>query len=249
MERRTFIKAASIAASGILLSPLSSCGSGEEVMANPLSIAPGANGFELPALTFDTNALAPHIDQKTMEIHHGKHHAGYVKKLNKALEGTQFTTMKLEETLAKVTDEHTGIRNNGGGHYNHSLFWNTLTPFSKPPKGELVASFIAGFGSLDAFKEEFAKAAGTVFGSGWAWLSVDKMGDLFISQTPNQDNPLMANLVEKEGQPIMCLDVWEHAYYLNYQNRRKEYIDAYFNVVNWEQVEANLAVARNNIKD
>ena len=244
MERRTFLKAAAVTASGIILNPLASCTSGEEVMANPLSIAPGANGFELPALAFETKALAPHIDQQTMEIHHGKHHAGYVKKLNAALDGTQFTSMKLEETLAKVTDEHTGVRNNGGGHYNHSLFWNTLSPKSGAPNADLSKALDESFGSFDGFKEEFAKAAATVFGSGWAWLSIDKSGKLFVSQTPNQDNPLMANLVEKPGQPIMGLDVWEHAYYLNYQNRRGDYVAAFFNVVNWDKVSEMYAAAK-----
>lgn len=214
-------------------------------MANPLSIIPSPDGFILPKLGYATNALQPSIDQQTMEIHHGKHHAGYVRKLNAALDGTQFVGKKLEETLGNITDEHTGIRNNGGGHYNHSLFWNVLSPDGgKMPEGALSKAIKADFGSYDSFKDAFAKAAGTVFGSGWAWLVMGADGKLFVTQTHNQDNPLMQNLVEKPGTPIMGIDVWEHAYYLKYQNRRGDYIDAFFNIINWNQVQENMKAAK-----
>jgi Fe-Mn family superoxide dismutase len=243
MERRTFLKAAAATATGLVLNPLAGCSSGE-AKPNPLSIAPGLDGFALPELAFAANALEPHIDQATMELHHGKHHAGYVKKLNDALEGSPLAGKNLEDVLAQVTDEQAGIRNNGGGHYNHTLFWKTLSTQPQTVKGTLAKAIEADFGSFGAFKESFAKAAATVFGSGWAWLSVGPDGKLFVSSTPNQDNPLMANLVEQPGKPILGLDVWEHAYYLHYQNRRKDYIDAFFNLIHWEQVGRNYDAAR-----
>ncbi|WP_414053594.1 superoxide dismutase [Macrococcus equi] len=189
--------------------------------------------FELPKLPYAYDALEPHIDKETMEIHHTKHHNTYVTNLNAAVEGTEFADLSIEDLMKKINevpaDKKTAVVNNGGGHYNHSLFWTLLAP-GKEATGEVVDAINAKFGSLDAFKEEFANAAKTRFGSGWAWLVVNN-GELEVVSTPNQENPLM------EGKtPILGLDVWEHAYYLNYQNRRPDYISAFWNVVNWEKV-------------
>ncbi|MCG7420082.1 superoxide dismutase [Macrococcus epidermidis] len=189
--------------------------------------------FELPQLPYAYDALEPHIDKETMEIHHTKHHNTYVTNLNAAVEGTEFADLSIEDLMKRINevpaDKKTAVVNNGGGHYNHSLFWTLLAP-GKEATGEVVDAINAKFGSLDAFKEEFAKAATTRFGSGWAWLVVNN-GELEVVSTPNQENPLM------EGKtPILGLDVWEHAYYLNYQNKRPDYIAAFWNVVNWEKV-------------
>ena len=192
--------------------------------------------FELPALPYATDTLEPHIDAKTMEIHHGKHHNAYVTKLNGAIAGTDDEDSSLDELMAKMSSLSGAIRNNGGGHYNHSLFWTIMSPDGGgAPSGELAGAIDSAFGSFDAFKEEFANAAATRFGSGWAWLSVDSDGSLFVSSTPNQDNPAM-DIAEQKGTPILGLDVWEHAYYLNYQNRRPDYIAAFWNVVDWGAV-------------
>ncbi len=194
--------------------------------------------FELPALPYSHDALEPHIDTKTMEIHHGKHHNAYVTNLNNALEGSGHEGKSLEELIGNLDALPEGIqgavRNNGGGHYNHSLFWTTMGPGKGgAPSGDLAAAIDAAFGSFDAFKEAFSKAAATRFGSGWAWL-VNDGGTVSVCSTPNQDNPVM------EGKkPILGLDVWEHAYYLNYQNRRPDYIAAFFNVVDWDAVAEN----------
>ena len=192
---------------------------------------------ELPALPYAHNALEPHIDARTMEIHHGKHHQGYVNKLNAALEGHQdLASMSLEQLLGsldQVPDSiRTAVRNNGGGHSNHSLFWQVMSPDGGgSPSGALAEAMNSQFGDFDSFKKEFSTAAGTRFGSGWAWLMVTKEGQLAVTSTPNQDSPLM------EGHtPILGLDVWEHAYYLNYQNRRPDYVQAFWNVVNWNKV-------------
>lgn len=199
--------------------------------------------FELPTLPYDFNALEPHIDAKTMEIHHGKHHNGYVTNLNKAIEGTDLENKSLEE-LMKEAGSNTAVRNNGGGHYNHSLFWKLLSPNGGgKPSGELASAIDAKFGSFDAFKEEFNKAATTRFGSGWAWLILDDSNELTVTSTANQDNPLM-DVAEKKGTPILGLDVWEHAYYLKYQNKRPEYITEFWNVVNWEEVSKRYASAK-----
>lgn len=190
--------------------------------------------FELPKLPYAFDALEPHIDAKTMEIHHGKHHQAYTTNLNAAIEGTDLEGLSIEEILVKGTDKP-AVRNNGGGFYNHNLFWEWMSPNGGgQPSGELAQAIDSAFGSFDKFKEEFAKAAATRFGSGWAWLCV-KDGKLEICSTPNQDNPLMPG-VGCEGKPILGLDVWEHAYYLNYQNRRPDYVSAFFNVVNWDKV-------------
>ncbi len=200
--------------------------------------------FELPDLPYAFNALAPHIDAKTMEIHHDKHHGGYVKKLNAAVEGTSQADMSLEDMMKSVGSASTAVRNNGGGHYNHSLFWKVLSPDGGgKPSGDLASAIDSAFGSYDAFKEDFTQAAGSRFGSGWAWLIVDDSGSLKITSTPNQDNPLM-DVADAHGTPILGLDVWEHAYYLNYQNQRPAYIEAFWNVVNWDQVAKNYEAAK-----
>jgi Fe-Mn family superoxide dismutase len=200
---------------------------------------------ELPALPYAHNALEPHIDARTMEIHHGKHHQGYVNNLNKALEGQKILQNKSVEELLSDLEAvpesiRAAVRNNGGGHANHSLFWPCMSPNGGgEPSGELAEAIKSTFGSFASFKEQFSTAAATRFGSGWAWLCVDKSGGLVVTSTPNQDNPLSAGL-----KPILGLDVWEHAYYLNYQNRRPDYIAAWWNVVNWEQVAKNYAAAK-----
>ena len=190
--------------------------------------------FELPQLPYAYDALEPHIDARTMEIHHTKHHQAYTTNLNAAIAGTELEGKTIEEIL-KVAADKPAVRNNGGGFYNHNLFWTIMAPNAGgQPTGDLGAAIDAKFGSFEAFKDEFAKAAATRFGSGWAWLCV-KNGELEVCSTANQDNPLMDG-IGCEGQPILGLDVWEHAYYLNYQNRRPDYINAFFNVVNWEKV-------------
>lgn len=191
--------------------------------------------FELPALPYATDALEPHIDARTMEIHHGKHHAGYVAKLNGAVEGTELEGKSLEDLVTNHSDNG-AVRNNGGGHYNHTLFWSVMSPDGGgAPSGALAEAIDAAFGSFDGFKEAFANAAATRFGSGWAWLCVQSGGKVEVCSSANQDNPLMAD-VGCDGTPILGLDVWEHAYYLNYQNRRPDYISAFWSVINWEEV-------------
>ncbi|NJN28139.1 MAG: superoxide dismutase [Cyclobacteriaceae bacterium] len=200
--------------------------------------------FELPALPYATNALEPHIDAKTMEIHHGKHHNAYVSKLNDAIAGTDAEGKSIEELMASVSKLSAAVRNNGGGHFNHSLFWTVMSPKGGgTPSGDLASAINQAFGSFDSFKEEFSNAAATRFGSGWAWLCVDAGGTLFVTSSPNQDNPTM-DVAEKKGTPILGLDVWEHAYYLNYQNRRPDYIAAFWNVVDWEAVAKRFAGAK-----
>jgi Fe-Mn family superoxide dismutase len=193
--------------------------------------------FELPSLPYAFDALEPHIDAQTMEIHHGKHHGGYVSKLNAAIEGTDLEGKSIEEIMKSVGNSSPAVRNNGGGHYNHSLFWTVMSPNGGgKPSGDLASAIDKKFGSFDKFKEEFANAAGTRFGSGWAWLCVNSQNEVFVTSTPNQDNPVM-DIAEAPGTPILGLDVWEHAYYLKYQNKRPEYINAFWNVVNWAEVE------------
>ena len=199
--------------------------------------------FELPSLPYAYDALEPNIDARTMEIHYTKHHNGYVTNLNNAIAGTDLEGKSLEELL-KIAGSNTAVRNNGGGHYNHSLFWSILSPDGGgAPTGELAAAIDAKFGSFDAFKETFNKAAATRFGSGWAWLCVDTNKEICVCSSPNQDNPMM-DVAECTGTPILGLDVWEHAYYLNYQNRRPDYITAFWNVVNWDEVSKRYAAAK-----
>ncbi len=204
--------------------------------------------FELPALSYALNALEPHIDAKTMEIHHGKHHQAYITNLNAAIAGTPFENQPIETILANINtvpeNIRGAVRNNGGGHANHSLFWTTIAPNAGgEPTAELASAITAAFGSFAAFKEKFETAAKTRFGSGWAWLTVDANGQLEVSSSANQDSPIM------DGKtPILGLDVWEHAYYLNYQNRRPDYVSAFWNVVNWTQVAANFTQAKATVK-
>ena len=200
--------------------------------------------FELPKLPYAYDALEPHIDARTMEIHHTKHHNGYTTKLNGAVAGTDLEGKSIEDILANLDMSNGAVRNNGGGFYNHSLFWSVMNPEGKGYlSGELKGAIEAAFGTKDAFMEAFSKAAATQFGSGWAWLCVHPGGKVEVCSTPNQDNPLMPG-VTCGGTPILGLDVWEHAYYLNYQNRRPDYIDAFFKVINWNEVEKRYAEAK-----
>ncbi len=191
--------------------------------------------FELPKLTYAYNALEPHIDARTMEIHHSKHHQAYVTNVNNALAGSDAEKLSIEEICKNISKYPAAVRNNGGGHYNHSLFWTLMVPNAGgEPTGDLAAAINSAFGNFEEFKKLFAAAGVTRFGSGWAWLIV-KDGKLAISSTPNQDNPLM-DIAEVKGAPILAVDVWEHAYYLHYQNRRPDYLTAFWNVVNWNEV-------------
>ena len=198
--------------------------------------------FSLPALNFSTDALEPHIDGRTMEIHHGKHHQTYINNLNNALEGhEQLLSQSIEQLISDISSlpeaVQGAVRNNGGGHANHTFFWETLSPSGGGlPNGQLADAISSTFGNLDAMKESFAKAALTRFGSGWAWLIQRNDGTLAITSTPNQDSPLMEGIADDNGTPLIGLDVWEHAYYLNYQNRRPDYVSAFWNVVDWNQV-------------
>ena len=194
--------------------------------------------FELPSLKYSYDALEPHIDSKTMEIHHGKHHAGYTNNLNNAIKDSDLEGKSIEEILTNLNLDNSAVRNNGGGFYNHCLFWNILSPSGGgEPAGALSDAISNSFGSFDEFKTLFSKAAATRFGSGWAWLCVHPGGKLEVCSTANQDNPLMKG-IGCGGTPILALDVWEHAYYLNYQNRRPDYIAGFFNVVDWNSVSA-----------
>ncbi len=199
--------------------------------------------FELQPLPYAPEALEPHIDKATMEIHHGKHHNAYVTNLNAAVAGTDAENLSIEEVCKHISKYPAAVRNNGGGHFNHTLFWNIMGPNAGgEPTGEFATAIDKKFGSLAKFKEEFAKAGATRFGSGWAWLIVQN-GELSVCSTPNQDNPLM-DVAEVKGTPILGLDVWEHAYYLKYQNRRPDYISAFWNVVNWNEVAKRFAAAK-----
>ena len=200
--------------------------------------------FTLPSLPYATNALEPHIDTRTMEIHHGKHHAAYTNNLNAAIEGTALAGKSIEEILGQVSSQSPAVRNNGGGFYNHNLFWEIMSPNGGgEPSGALADEIKTRFGGFSEFKEAFGRAATTQFGSGWAWLMVDAAGHLAVINTPNQDNPLM-DVNPLRGTPILGLDVWEHAYYLNYQNRRPDYVAAFWNVVNWEEVAKRYRAAK-----
>ena len=197
--------------------------------------------FELPKLPYAYDALEPHIDARTMEIHHGKHHNGYTTNLNNAIAGSDLEGQTIESILASLDASNGAVRNNGGGFYNHRLFWNVMSPNGGgTPTGALADAIDTAFGSFDGFKDAFAKAAATRFGSGWAWLCVQKGGAVEVCSTANQDNPLMAD-IGCNGFPILGIDVWEHAYYLNYQNRRPDYVAAFFNVLNWDEISARFA--------
>ncbi|MFO7720791.1 MAG: superoxide dismutase [Gillisia sp.] len=197
--------------------------------------------FELPKLKYAFDALEPHIDAKTMEIHHGKHHAGYTSKLNAAIEGTDHEGKTIENILKNLDKSNAAVRNNGGGYYNHTLYWEIMSPDGGgKPEGDLAKAIDAAFGSFDAFKDKFSNAAAGQFGSGWAWLCVHEGGKVEICSTPNQDNPLMPG-VGCGGVPVLGIDVWEHAYYLHYQNKRPDYIEAFFNVIDWKEVASRYA--------
>ncbi|MCS7037727.1 MAG: superoxide dismutase [Saprospiraceae bacterium] len=245
MQKRTFLKTSLWLAAGAALSPLlKACDPAKKANGNKTAVIPPpklrrTGPFTLPPLPYPSDALEPYIDRQTMEIHHGKHHGGYVNNLNDAVVGTVYADYELDDILARITaaDADRKIRNNAGGHWNHTFFWQIMKPGGAPlPEGQFATALNAAFGSFDKFKTAFSDTAKSVFGSGWAWLCVGKDKSLFISTTPNQDNPLMMQIVSKTGTPIFGLDVWEHAYYLKYQNRRPDYISAFFNVVNWEEV-------------
>jgi Fe-Mn family superoxide dismutase len=200
--------------------------------------------FELPKLNYAYDALEPNIDARTMEIHHSKHHNGYTTKLNAAISGTALENQSIESILSSLDMSNKAVRNNGGGFYNHSLFWEVMSPIDKGElSGELKDAILEAYGSFEDFKSAFSSAAATQFGSGWAWLCVHKGGKVEVCATPNQDNPLMPG-VSCGGTPILGIDVWEHAYYLNYQNRRPDYINAFFNVINWNEVAKRFAAAK-----
>ena len=200
--------------------------------------------FELPKLNYAYDALEPNIDARTMEIHHSKHHNGYTTKLNAAISGTALENESIESILSSLDMSNKAVRNNGGGFYNHSLFWEVMSPIDKGElSGELKDAILEAYGSFEDFKSAFSNAAATQFGSGWAWLCVHKGGKVEVCATPNQDNPLMPG-VSCGGAPILGIDVWEHAYYLNYQNRRPDYINAFFNVINWNEVAKRFAAAK-----
>ena len=197
--------------------------------------------FELPKLKYGFDALEPHIDAKTMEVHHDKHHAGYTSKLNDAIKGTEQEGKNIENILQNLDMDNKAVRNNGGGYYNHNLYWEIMSPNGGgKPTGDLASAIEKKFGSFSAFKDDFSKAGATQFGSGWAWLCVKEGGELEVCSTANQDNPLMPG-IGCGGTPILGMDVWEHAYYLKYQNQRPAYIDAFFNVINWEEVSKRYA--------
>jgi len=200
--------------------------------------------FQLPKLPYAYDALEPYIDARTMEIHHSKHHNGYTTNLNNAIEGTDLESKSILDILENLDMSNMAVRNNGGGFYNHDLFWNIMSPNGGgEPSGELAAAINEEFGSFDGFKETFSKAAATRFGSGWAWLCVHKGGKVKVCSTPNQDNPIMPE-IGCGGFPILGLDVWEHAYYLNYQNRRPDYISEFYNVINWDEVSKRYAESK-----
>jgi Fe-Mn family superoxide dismutase len=237
MNKREFIKTLSIVSLGMAVST-KSFGKGTPKFPTSLSLDSGKDGFKLPELGFVYDALEPNIDAKTMEIHLTKHHAAYVKNLNEALKDSKLKGLILEDVLSSIKDSDAALRNNGGGHYNHTLFWKLLVPTkSRVPVGNLAKAIDAKFGSFDKFKELFSNEAKNRFGSGWAWLSLNKENQLFLSSTPNQDNPLMSQIVSQKGFPVLGLDVWEHAYYLKYQNKRADYINSFWEVLNWEVAE------------
>jgi len=240
MNKREFLKTSAILGAGTLVAPTlafsctnSSAGTG----ATASLVATGSDGkFTQPSLGYAFDALEPHVDALTMELHYGKHHAGYTRKFNAALEHEDLHSTNIYRIFETVSSYGAGVRNNGGGYFNHNLYWKFMSPDGGgAPTGKLAAAIVEAFGSFDKFKELFTATAGSHFGSGWGWLLLDKEGKLQVSSTPNQDNPLM-DVVEVQGTPLLNVDVWEHAYYLNYQNKRKSYLEAYWNVVDWSFV-------------
>lgn len=245
MKKREFLKISGMVAAGLMLNPLSACKtiSATQKKANGFidSLLQEKGELILPPLGYDFKALEPHIDAMTMEIHHDKHHAAYIKKWNEAIKGSTFAEKTLAEVFASLTTakENNVFRNNGGGHYNHSLFWSVLgLNNGSKPTGKLAEAITRDFGSFEKFAELIKDAGLKQFGSGWAWLCVNADKKLFICATPNQDNPLMAQIVDKEkqGTPVFGIDVWEHAYYLKYVNERKKYLEAIFNVLDWAKI-------------
>ncbi len=226
MERRKFITVAGTAAlAAPVIGTVASCASESQSF----------DGHKFPELGYDFNALEPYIDAQTMELHYTKHHQGYFNNFMDAADGTELLDTPMEQIFATVSQQSDAVRNNGGGFYNHALFWENMTPSTVEVPASLNQAIENDFGSFDEFKESFGNAAKTHFGSGWAWLAVDGNGKLFVTSTPNQDNPLM-DVADSNGIPVLGLDVWEHAYYLNYQNKRAEYVDNFWNIVNWEVV-------------
>lgn len=244
MERRKFIYSLGLASVAMSLNKVSGFTNVNSINNKNVRSDNTMAKFELPALPYAFEALEPHIDARTMEIHHGKHHAAYVANLNKAIEGTEAEGKSLEELMSNVSKYPVAVRNNGGGHYNHSLFWTIMGPNKGgEPSGDLAGAINKQFGSFENFKKEFSNAAATRFGSGWAWLIVKSDGSLAVTSTPNQDNPIM-DVADVKGTPILGIDVWEHAYYLHYQNRRPDYISAFWNVINWDEVAKNYSSAK-----
>ena len=239
MERRTFVKSVGLATAAAYISP-------KVIGNNQITVSTsgieGVPAPEFPALPFAYDALEPYIDAKTMEIHYDRHHRAYFTNFVNAIKGTPLEGMSVSDIFASISKQSDAVRNNGGGYYNHIFFWNSLAPKSAGPSSELQAALSKSFGSMDKFKEAFGTAAKTRFGSGWAWLYLNGDKNLAIGSTPNQDNPLMDISIVK-GTPLLTLDVWEHAYYLKYQNKRADYIDAFWNVVNWEEVNKRYSAA------
>lgn len=247
MKKRTFLKTGLFLSVAAVAAPLINACKGAGKSANGTTTGPvipppklrRTTPFTLPALPYPTGGLEPYIDKLTMEIHHGKHHQAYINNLNDAVKDTVYNEYELDDIIARITtsDADKKIRNNAGGHWNHSFFWQIMAPSSNSaPEGQLATAINTTFGSFDKFKVAFSDAAKSVFGSGWAWLCVGKDKGLFITTTPNQDNPLMLQIAAKTGTPVLGLDVWEHAYYLKHQNKRPDYINAFFSVVNWKEV-------------
>jgi len=243
MHKREFIKLAGLAGVAALSNPTGIIAAPATTSARKLSENSPKAPFELPKLPYAYDALEPHIDKATMEFHHDKHHAAYIKNLNDGIKGTSYEKLTLDEILEKVKPEDKAIRNNAGGHYNHSLFWTLLSPEKTTPSDKLKTAITSTFTSWEKFQEIFNTAAKGVFGSGWAWLIVTPNKKLSVISTPNQDNPLMTNIVKEKGTPILALDVWEHAYYLKYHNVRPDYIAAFWNVINWKEVDSLYAAA------
>ncbi len=247
MKKRDFLKTTGILTLATVFNPLIGCDSppkNNEDSTNVSEETTPFTPFELPPLGYAFDALEPNIDARTMEIHHDKHHAGYTKKFNAALQDSPLAGQSLEEILSQInqSEEHTALRNNGGGYYNHKLFWEVIAPNAGgQPEGELATAITATFGSFDNFATEFKDAAKTRFGSGWAWLVKTPDQKLAVSSSPNQDNPLMSG---GKDIPLLCIDVWEHAYYLHYQNKRGEYINNFFNIINWKAVAANFSAVK-----